>query len=315
MKAPLSILSSGVVSAGGNSTDALLYPENWPQTPLPRLINNTLSTSVAPVDLSTLSRWKKEPRFRRSTPLSLFLMEATAQAIQPLSSLDQVGLIVVTFTGSITYSRRFYQEIVEGGARAASPMMFPETVFNSPASHIAAQLQLGGPIYSLMGDESAWIAGLETASLWIQLKQARSVVVVAGYEIDAMSIEAYHAAGWIRKGLISTEGAGALLVGESTATSNAKIDYLDQGYLYRTREEFRKEKQRLEKKMEGREILQAPWNPWTITTKTPSTPHCFGVSAAWKTILQAKSLSKTPSALPIYGCNHQAGWIGMSYSS
>jgi hypothetical protein len=308
---PLSILSYGIVSAGGNHFDALLQQANWPTQSVPRVAKQEALTTIAPVNLNTLSRWKKEPRFRRSTPLSLFLMEATAQALQPLSSYEEVGLVVVTFTGSITYSRRFYQEIVEQGSRAASPMMFPETVFNSPASHVASQLRIEGPVYSLMGDETAWIAGLETASLWIQLGRARSVVVVAGYEMDAMSLEAYHAAGWIRKGLIPTEGAGAILVGNADEPSIAKIDLLDQGHLYRTRNEFKQVRTQIDLKIKNRECFPSPWSPWLTDKKSTSTLHGFGASAAWQTIRQAHATSIQPTALPLYGCNHQAGWIGM----
>src|SRR3712207_7831863 len=38
--------------------------------------------------------------------------------------------------GGVIYTKRFYHEVVESGAEAASPLLFPETVFNAPASHL-----------------------------------------------------------------------------------------------------------------------------------------------------------------------------------
>ena len=311
MKTALPILSYGVVSAAGNSLSALDPEAQWSKTELPRLLENHGTTSIAKVDLSSLDHWKKEPRFRRASPLSYFLVEAVSQTLTPISNRDKTGLIVILFTGSITYSRRFYQEIVQQGTRVASPMIFPETVFNSPTSHVVSQLKIGGPVYSLLGDETAWIAGLETAALWLQLGKAENVVVVAGYEIDAMSIEAYHAAGWIKKGLLPAEGAGAILLGQPAESTRPQIVELEQGYLYRTRQEFRKQKQMIENEFKQNELLPPPWNPWTAQKNSPPTHHGFPLSAAWKTIEAARSLSHQRKILPLYGCNHQAGIIGL----
>ena len=46
-------------------------------------------------------------------------------------------------TASIRYSERFFGEVLENPA-TASPMLFPETVMNAPASHMAAYLGCTG---------------------------------------------------------------------------------------------------------------------------------------------------------------------------
>ena len=51
-----------------------------------------------------------------------------------------IALIFAVSNGGVIYTKRFYHDIVESGAQSASPLFFPETVFNAPASHLAAIL-------------------------------------------------------------------------------------------------------------------------------------------------------------------------------
>ncbi len=309
MNLNLDVQSWGIVSPGGTTVLSLEQKSEWPAYPLPRLKTNRKATPINKIDLQSLAHWQREPRLRRATPMTYFLTEAVDQCLKKCMNRDRLGLIVINFTGSITYSRRFYQEIVEQGPRAASPMMFPETVFNSPASHVVAQHKIGGPVYSLLGDETAWIAALETAALWLQLGKADEVIVAAGYEIDAMSVEAYHAAGWIRKGMIPTEGAAALSLRRADPTSSSRtIHQTEQGFLYRTKAEFLEVKSQMEKKI-GASLPteQILWNPWTTTNASPRTSHAFGVSIGWETIQLLQTTRET--VLPVFGCNHQAGFI------
>lgn len=306
MKVSLGIRATGAISPGGNKIEALLDPSSWKRSDRTRLLPNTPPTSVMSVEPVLLNDWRRESRFRRATPLSLFLAESIAPTMNQVEDRSRLGLIVITFTGSITYSRKFYQEIVEQSPRAASPMMFPETVFNSPASHAASYFKIGGPVYSLLGDESAWISGLETAALWLQLKKADQVLVVAAYEMDDMSIEAYHAAGWIRKGLIPSEGAGALLLQTPDDHTTFQISSLQQGFLHRTRSDFNTHRKAL---LENSNIHLHPlsWNPWTQSRQSTSTPHAFCATAAWQTICALQK--EKDVTIPILGCNHQSGLI------
>src|SRR5579871_838605 len=64
-------------------------------------------------------------------------------------------------------TRRFFEGVAKNGRRFASPNVFPETVFNSPTSHVAAVLGATGPCYSLVGDDAAWVSALDVASCWL----------------------------------------------------------------------------------------------------------------------------------------------------
>lgn len=217
----LSVLSLGAVSPAGFTASSLMDSAPTP-TQEPWLSQPEKMTSlyrISPVS-ECLIKWQKEPRLRRASPLALFLMDAAAQALaeHPALNRERLGLVCALGTGSINYSRRFYQESMNRGRKFASPALFPETVYNSPVSHIAAILGIQEACYSLIGDESSWVEALRVAQVWLALNKVDTVLILAGEELDAVSIEAFHITGWIRRGVIPSEGAGALLVKKKEAS-------------------------------------------------------------------------------------------------
>ena len=77
--------------------------------------------------------------------------------------LNELRSIFAISNGGVTYTKRFYHEIVDTGAQAASPLLFPETVFNAPASHLAAILGVTGATYTLVGDGAVGLAAIKMA--------------------------------------------------------------------------------------------------------------------------------------------------------
>jgi hypothetical protein len=134
----------------------------------------------------------------------------------------RLGIVVCTMAGSVTYSRRFYEEVLREPA-LASPQLFPETVFNAPASHLAAYLNTNETGYTLVGDDGTFLQGLALAADWLLDDRADGVVVVGAEEMDWVVTEAIrlfqhdaiHSAGagaiYLRKG--KPPGTGAELVG------------------------------------------------------------------------------------------------------
>ena len=89
------------------------------------------------------------PRLRRSSAISRFAVAAGIAALNDAGLTSEkdaarTALIFATSNGGVIYTKRFYHDIVESGAQAASPLLFPETVFNAPASHLAAILGVTG---------------------------------------------------------------------------------------------------------------------------------------------------------------------------
>jgi hypothetical protein len=154
----------------------------------------------------------REPRLRRSSPITGFAVAAGLEALGAergalvRSGALQVGVICVMLNGCVNFSRRFYGEVLAHPA-TASPLIFPETVFNAPSSHLSSVLGSGGVNYTLVGDTAQFAAALDLAALWLETEEADGVLVVAAEEADWLSAEG--AALFDRRTVVA-EGAGAL---------------------------------------------------------------------------------------------------------
>src|SRR5207245_3297123 len=127
--------------------------------------------------------------------------------------------------GGVIYTKRFYRDIVEGGAQSASPLLFPETVFNAPASHLAAILGITGATYTLVGDSAAGLLAIRMAEDLMTNEALDYCLVVGAEEVDWLLCDAYRRwrllrlappvepFGRIDRGMILSEGAGAILLG------------------------------------------------------------------------------------------------------
>src|SRR5262249_25730584 len=161
------------------------------------------------------------PRLRRASAISRFAaaagLAALAQA-KSAPSLDRIAVVFAISTGGVIYTRRFYSEIVKSGAQAASPLLFPETVFNAPASHLAAILGINGASYTVVGDGAVGILALKLAEDLLASGDLDLCLVVGAEEIDPLVCEAYRQWRFLRnpnkpsdRGMVMGEGAGAIL--------------------------------------------------------------------------------------------------------
>ncbi len=149
------------------------------------------------------------PRLRRSSPISRFAAAAALEAIGsgPIPA-RRTGIIFTLLNGCVNYSARFFGEVLrEPGT--ASPILFPETVFNAPASHLATLLGFSGPTFTLIGDSAQFIPGVELAVQWLLNDEIDACLVVGAEEVDSLTAEALHL---LSPGAVLSEGAGALLL-------------------------------------------------------------------------------------------------------
>jgi len=70
---------------------------------------------------------------------------------------ERIALIFAILKWRRHLHERFYvtSSLQAAGSR---PLRFPETVFNAPASHLAAILGVTGATYTLVGDEAVGLA-------------------------------------------------------------------------------------------------------------------------------------------------------------
>lgn len=151
------------------------------------------------------------PRLRRADALSVFAVAAALEAVGADRAAVQsgelrLGVVFCTLAGGLAYTRRFYEGVLQNPA-TASPMLFPETVFNAPASHIAAVLGARGLNYTLVGGPGMVAQALATAAAWMLAGEADAGLVVAAEGLDWLTADGHRL---FSRGVIAAEGAGAL---------------------------------------------------------------------------------------------------------
>jgi len=333
MKTDLAVIGQGSVTPAGVGLAALLGGTPV-ETPTPFVARPERTWPVFRVNLKepAFDRWQKEPRLRRASPITFFMVEAAEQALAGLGAAEraETGLIVAFSTGCLNYSRRLFEAIITQGQKAASPVLFPETVFNSPVSHVAATLKLEGAAYTLAGDETAWISALKAAALWIEQGRVKNVLVLGAEEFDSACLDAYQNAGWLRKSdgkpkFIPSEGAAGLLVRKAQSEDRQIISQLEDGFIYRSKAQAVAAMKRCLQQFDSNlgylesaqynwlgEIEEALMEARKLHMAT-GTHHYLGeaalASAAWNTIRDLQALDETRSELliPILGTTHQIG--------
>ena len=169
------------------------------------------------------------PRLRRASVISRFAAAAGLEALQVAGlkvdsqNAGRIALIFAISNGGVIYTKRFYRDVVETGAQSASPLLFPETVFNAPASHLAAILGVTGATYTVIGDGAVGLLAIKMAEDVMTDKSLDYCLVVGTEEIDWLLCDAYRRWRLLRsappiepfgkqkRGMILSEGAGAIL--------------------------------------------------------------------------------------------------------
>jgi 3-oxoacyl-(acyl-carrier-protein) synthase len=188
------------------------------------------SYSVFRVPNSALANLPPHPRLRRASLISRFAAAAGLEALQAAGvkvdphNADRIALVFAISNGGVIYTKRFYRDIVEAGAQAASPLLFPETVFNAPASHLAAILGLTGTSYTLVGDSAVGLLAIRMAEDLMTNGALDYCLVVGAEEADWLLCDAYRRWRLLRltppvepfsefsQGMMLSEGAGAILL-------------------------------------------------------------------------------------------------------
>ncbi|HUA38510.1 MAG TPA: hypothetical protein VMA35_08990 [Candidatus Sulfopaludibacter sp.] len=150
------------------------------------------------------------PRLRRASPITHYVVAAALEATAGLrASRDsnlRLGLVICLQSGCVNYSCRFFEETLKDPA-TASPLLFPETVFAAPASHLAAVLGNISLASSLVGDPAAFLQGVALGAQWLEENRVDACVIIGAEEINWILADAlWH----LERPAILTAGAGAL---------------------------------------------------------------------------------------------------------
>jgi len=270
------------------------------------------------------------PRLRRTSPIA---QHAVAAALEALGSdaarlggaASRLGIVLCVMSGCVNYSRRFYDETLKDPA-TASPLVFPETVFNAPASHLAAVLGTTAINYTLVGDPGAFLQGLALAADWLLAGRVDGCLVIAAEEIDWLSAEAF---ALFDRTVILSEGAAALyLRREAAQQPGVRLAAITRPYLFFDAQSRARAAERAKAELgpgapdhllcDG--LQAAPrtdraealaWQDWSGARLSPKVVLGEGLmaAAAWQCVAAFDSLraGSYPAATnSVVGCNEQA---------
>jgi len=211
------ITGTGAVSAAGWGVAAMMEALDAGKRPeLSELVRERkhgepVATPVLRVP-SAPSTLPKSPRLRRVSPVSKFAAAAAMEALgaeraaKVASGEIRLGVVCSLFNGCVNYSNRFFGEVLADPS-VASPILFPETVFNAPSSHLSALFNSTAPNDTILGDGAEVYTALEIATEWLLRGDCDGVLVVSPEEIDWLSAEGLR----LYSGdAIPAEGAAAL---------------------------------------------------------------------------------------------------------
>lgn len=280
--------------------------------------DKALAVRVVPTPPGRLE-FLAHPRLRRSSPMTHYAVGAALEAVGSDAALIRsgglrLGVVTCTLAGGISYSRRFYQEVMQNPA-TASPMIFPETVFNSSASHLAAFLDSAAINYALVGDAGTFLQALAVAAGWLEEGLAEACVVIGAEETDWTAADALrlfdrratHASG---AGAIYLKSAPALVELAAVTDSFAATRALGRPEAAR--------KMRAQLPAGARDELlcasergHAAWHDWPGQTLAPIEilGEAFAAGAAWQCVAACDAIQQGGCAaanVSITGANLQA---------
>ena len=272
----------------------------------------------------------RNPRLRRSSPIAHFAMAAalealgvTAENIPPAN--PRLGIIFCVMAGCVNYSRRFYDETLKDPS-TASPLVFPETVFNAPMSHIGALLGATAGHHTLVGDPGTVLQGLALAADWLTTGAVDGCLVIGAEEMDWITADAVRL---FNRNVILAEGAGAVyLRREPAQTVAVRLSAVTDSHIFsnrQTREQAVLAARRELKSCGNGELLvgsrqgllgtdeaeKIAWADWQGEVSQPK--HILGeglaAAAAWQCVAAVDALrqNRYPAAVvSVVGTNQQA---------
>ena len=238
----LSISGIGLVSPlGTDVADTWRRVQAGERPPISQLRYGTSKRtfSVHTVPREFIRAYERHPRLRRSSEISHFATIAGMNAHQDAGlseKTENVGVVFAISSGGVRYTTRFFQDVISTGAATASPLLFPETVFNAPASHLAALLGIDGLSYTLVGDSTIGLSALSFGADLLATGQLDHCLVVATEEVDWILCEAFRLSRYFtqaeatrpfggphRRGTVFSEGAAAVVLSREGSVKLAAI--------------------------------------------------------------------------------------------
>ncbi|MEW6605980.1 MAG: beta-ketoacyl-[acyl-carrier-protein] synthase family protein [bacterium] len=184
-----------------------------------------LITNFLPEEFDNDERFCRLPRIAQ---YSIVAADLVMKDIQDAFDSTKIGIFLGTDHGAIEFTERFYSNLIEKGPERVNPLLFQETVFNAPASHISLKYKIKGPTIVIT---SGYVSGLLSVMQGVDYLQRGKLdlAIVGGIEELTKTVyEVEYHLGILspqdegeeecrpfdakRNGFIPSEGAGILLI-------------------------------------------------------------------------------------------------------
>lgn len=269
-------------------------------------------------------------RLRRASAITQYAAGAVFEALGievggALPGSRRLGLVMCALTGCGQYSQRFFDETLRDPA-TASPLIFPETVFNAPASHIAVLLGTAPLSYTLIGDAGTFLQGVALGADWLLEDRVDGCLVVGAEETnwllgDVLWHFDHHAT--------LGGGAGALYLTRGPAASpGVALECVTDAFLYSARQSRRQAAEAMRQALagsgsdellcdglQGRPQVDAAeagaWRDWKGARLSPKRVLGEGLMAAgaWQCVAACQAVAQQTfrtATVSIVGTNQQA---------
>lgn len=323
----------GAVSPAGWTVaamrEALNRGELLPAQPLEPRREKPLRAHLVP-NPSVRPDFLAHPRLRRASAITHYAASAALEAAAPFRRANpenaRLGLIACFQSGCVQYSSRFYDEALKNPA-TASPLLFPETVYAAPASHIAALLENVTLVTSLVGDPSSFLLAVALAAQWLAEDRVDACVVISAEETNWITADALS---HLDRTAAISAGAGALcLCRESGLSLGIELAAITDAHTYSAKENRLKAalamRHQLNSSNGKSELLcdgigsgsrasapeRAAWRDWTGPRLSPKRVLGEGLmaAAAWQCVAACDAIANQrvkAANVSLVGFNQQA---------
>jgi hypothetical protein len=309
-----------------------------PTQPLEQRKDRPLLGRLVP-NPATRPEFLSHPRLRRASAITHYTASAVLEAAAPFRRAcpenSRLGLIVCLQSGCVQYSCRFYDETLRNPA-TASPLLFPETVYAAPSSHVAALLENVTLVSSLVGDPSAFLQGVSLATQWLAEERVDACLVAGAEETNWITADAlWH----LDRTAFISAGAGALcLCREKGLSIGVELMAITDAHTYSVKKGRAQAARLMRNQLNGKpaanshELLcnglggssraDAPemsaWRDWTGPRMSPKRILGEGLmaAAAWQCVAACDAVANrrfTAANVSLVGFNQQA--IGARFES
>jgi 3-oxoacyl-[acyl-carrier-protein] synthase II len=148
--------------------------------------------------------WMPVQFYRRLSRLSRLAVAASSEALTDSGVIitdanrQRLGVIFGSAFGSTHQTDAFFASLLDHGPQAAEPILFPDTVPNAPASHVAMFHQLQGPNSTFCQNHLSGENALAYAASLLEGDRADALLVGGGDELSAILLHGLGALGAVK---------------------------------------------------------------------------------------------------------------------